>query len=245
MKKTVTIPDYISVDQYQTINNIEHLTELQKTIRTISVLTGISEADLKLWGVSALSKVYRDLNNKIDFKESFHPVFKWEDELYGFSNIDTMTLGEYTDLERLCKEPNKNLHEILAILYRPIKKHNFGNFIWKQAQKILVKNNKTTNIFKQYTLKKYDVKDRYAAAERFKALPCNYALGALSFFLGTANGYLTITAPYSTKLEERMLNQMSEVNLNLLKSIGAGLRSFITSPNQVFSLSQGTKVSLI
>ena len=244
MKKTVTIPDFISVEQYQTINNIEHLTDLHKTIRTISVLTDVSEAELKEWGVSTLSKVYRDLNTRIDYKESFHPVFKWEDELYGFSNIDTMTLGEYTDLERLCKEPNKNLHEILAILYRPIKKHNFGSVVWQKAQAILVQNGKTTNIFKQYTLKKYDSKDRDTASKRFRALPCNYALGALSFFLGTANGYLAITTPFSTKTEETMLNHLGTTNLNLLKSIGAGLRSFITSPKQVFSLSQGTEVSL-
>jgi len=244
MKKTVTIPDYISVEQYQTINNIEHLTEFAKTIKTISVLTDVSEADLKTWGVTTLGKVYRDLNSRIDYKESFHPIFKWHDELYGFSNIDTMTLGEYSDLERLLKEPTKNLHEIMAIFYRPIKKHNFGNIIWKKAQQILVKHGKTSNIFKQYKVKKYDVNDRKLAAERFKALPINYALGSMSFFLGTANGYLTITQPYSTKTEEAIIDEMTMMNLKLLKRIGTGLQSFINSPKQVFSLSQGTKVSL-
>lgn len=246
MKKvTVNIPDYISVEQYQTINNIEHLTELGKTIRTISVLTGVDEAELKNWGVTTLGKVYRDINAKIDYKETFHPFFMWHDEMYGFSNIDTMTLGEYTDLERLCKDPNKNLHEILAILYRPIEKHNFGSIVWQKAQEILIKQGKTSNIWKQYKLKAYDVDDRKVTSERFKNLPVNYALGALSFFLATASGYLTITAPYSTKTEEIMLNKLTEMNLSLLKSIGAGLQSFMHYPKQAFSLSQGTKVSLI
>ena len=244
MKVEITIPDFMSVEQYQIINNIEHLTELNKTIRTISVLTGVDEAELKTWDVSTLSKVYRDLNSKIDYKESFHPIFSYEDTLYGFSNIDTMTLGEDTDLERLCKEPNKNLHEIMAILYRPIKKHNFKNIVWQKAQKILIKEGKSTNIWKQYKLKKYDVEDRYETAERFKQLPVNYALGAMSFFLATASGYLTITAPYSTEAEELMLNKLTEMNLNLLKNIGTGLRSFMHYPKQVYSLSQGTEVSL-
>ena len=85
---------------------------------------------------------------------------------------------------------------------------------------------------------------RYETAERFKQLPVNYALGAMSFFLATASGYLTITAPYSTEAEELMLNKLTEMNLNLLKNIGTGLRSFMHYPKQVYSLSQGTEVSL-
>ena len=30
-------------------------------------------------------------------------------------------LGEFIDLESLCKKPNENLHEIMAVLYRPIE----------------------------------------------------------------------------------------------------------------------------
>ncbi len=245
MKKTVTIPDFMTVEQWQTINNIEHLTELHKTVKTISVLTGLSEAELKTWGVKSLGTIYRDLNTKIDLKEEFHPIFKYEDKLYGFSNIDTMTLGEYVDLERLCQEPHKNLHDILAIFYREIKTHNFDNFVWKKAQKILVNNKKTSNIFKQYEVNKYDVNERNRASVIFKQLPVQYALGALAFFLGTANGYTNITTPYSTEKELKKLEDLQIVNLKVLQSIGDGLRQFITSPNQVFSISQGTKVSLI
>ena len=244
MKKTITVPDYMSIEQYQIVHNSEHLTELHKTIKIISLLTGVSEAELKTWGVRTLGTIYRDLNNKIDLKEEFHPIFKYEDKLYGFQNIDNMTLGEYIDLERLSKEPNKNLHEIMAIFYREIKSHNFNHFVWKQAQKILVNNKKTTNIFKQYKIKKYDVDERHASAEMFKQLPVQYALGALAFFLGIASGYLNITAPYSTEEEEKTLKKMQIFNLKVLQSIGGGLRQFITSPNQIFSISQGTKVSL-
>ena len=244
MKKTITIPDYMSIGQWQTINNIEHLTDLHKTIRTISVLTGISEAELKEYGVKTLGTIYKDLNSKIDLNEEFHPLFKYEDKLYGFQNMDNMTLGEYVDLERLCKEPHKNLHEIMSILYREIDTHNFDNFVWKKAQKILVNNKKTSNIFKQYTIKKYNIKDRHKASQIFKQLPVQYALGALAFFLGIASGYLNITAPYSTEEEEKTLKKMQIFNLKVLQSIGGGLRQFITSPNQIFSISQGTKVSL-
>lgn len=244
MKKTITVPDYMSVEQYQIVHNSEHLTELHKTIKIISVLTGISEAELKTWGVKSLGTIYRDLNKKIDLNEEFHPIFKYEDKLYGFQNIDKMSLGEYIDLERLSKDPNKNLHEIMAILYREIDKHNFNNFVWKQAQKILVNNKKTTNIFKQYEIKKYDVNERHTSAEMFKQLPVQYALGALAFFLGIASGFLTITAPYSTEKMKKKNEKLTTTMLNHLVNIGGGLRQFINSPNQIFSLSQGTKVSL-
>ena len=244
MKKTITVPDYMSIEQYQIVHNSEHLTELHKTIKIISLLTGVSEAELKTWGVRTLGTIYRDLNNKIDLKEEFHPIFKYEDKLYGFQNIDNMTLGEYIDLERLSKEPNKNLHEIMAIFYREIKSHNFNHFVWKQAQKILVNNKKTSNIFKQYKVKKYDVDERVKTSQMFKQLPAQYALGALAFFLGIANGYINITSPYSTKKEKRKLESQQIHNLQVLQSIGDGLRQFIHSPNQVFSISQGTKVSL-
>lgn len=244
MERTITIPDYMTIEQYQIVNNVEHLSELHKTVKIISVLTDIDEAELKTWGVKSLSTIYKDLNSKIDLKEEFHPIFSYEDKLFGFQHVDNMTLGEYVDLERLCKDPNKNLHEIMAILYREIDKHNFKNIVWKKAQKILVKHNKTTNIFKQYDLKKYDVKDRASTSDMFKQLPVQYALGAMAFFLGIASGFLTITAPYSTKEQKKENEKITMTTLSHLQNIGAGLRQFIISPTQIFSISQGTKVSL-
>lgn len=245
MKIAVEIPDFITIEQYQQITSLEHLTELEKTITIISILCNISVDEIKEWDTSIIPTIYKDLSKVIDIKEEFHPIFKYEDIEYGFANINAMSLGEFTDLERLCQDPIENLHEITAILYRPIKKHIFNNFFWKKAHKVLLHKRKVDNIFKHYKLKKYSSDDRFEAAEHMKQLPVEYALGAMGFFLGSASAYLTSTLPSSTNDETMMKTSLMIENLSHLVNIGDGLRQFINSPTQVFSISQGKKVSLI
>ena len=244
MKVAIEIPDYITIEQYQKLSNLEHLTTLDKTIKTISIIAGIDEHEIKTWDTSVIPQIYKDIVKPMDVNEEFHAIFNWEDQLYGYANIDKMTLGEFTDLERLSEDPVQNLHEIIAILYRPIKKHIFNNFFWKKAHKVLLNKRKVDNVFKHYTLKKYNSEDRFETANVMKQLALQYALGAMAFFLGNVNGYLTTTLPYLTEEDKQMKKEMMIGSLNLLTSIGAGLRQFIISPNQVFSISQGKKVSL-
>ena len=100
------------------------------------------------------------------------------------------------------------------------------------------------NIFSHYTLKKYNSDDRLATAEIMKQLPAGFALGALGFFLATANGYSITTLPSSTVEEKVMKKELTKMNQSLLENIGAGLRQFIISPSQVYSISQEKRVSL-
>lgn len=244
MKVALEIPDFITVGQYQQISNLEHLTELDKTIKIISILCNVSEDEIREWDTSVIPQIYKDLIKLLDVKEEFHAIYNYEDTLYGFANLDNMSLGEFTDLERLCQDPIENLHEITAILYRPIKKHIFNNFFWKKAHKVLLNKRKVDNIFKHYKLKKYNSEDRFEAATRMKELPVGYALGAMAFFLGNASGYLTLIMPSSTQEEKQMRASLIQENLNLLVSIGDGLQQFINSPNQVYSISQKQKILL-
>tara|TARA_R110000744_G_scaffold94125_1_gene181751 strand:- start:6155 stop:6892 length:738 start_codon:yes stop_codon:yes gene_type:complete len=244
MKVAVEIPDFLTVEQYQKLNNLEHLTELDKVIHTISIISDIAVAEIKTWDTSIIPTIYKDIAKPMEHNEEFHAIFKWEEQLYGFANIDKMSLGEFTDLERLSEDPIQNLHEIMAIMYRPVKKHIFNNFFWKQAHKVLLNKRKIDNVFKYYKLKKYDSEDRFSASEIMKQLPLEYALGALGFFLGNVSGYLTTIQPYSTVEERVTKRELMKINLNLLVSIGGGLRQFINYPKEVFSISQGQKVSL-
>lgn len=245
MKVAVEIPDYITIENYQKISNLEHLTELEKTIQVISILCNIPVNEIKEWDTSVIPKIYKDLAKLIDIKEEFHPIFQYEDIEYGFANINSMSLGEFTDLERLCENPIENLHDIMAILYRPIKKHMFNNFFWKKAHKVLLHKRKVDNIFKYYKLKKYNSEDRFEASEHLKELPVQYALGAMGFFLGSASGYLTTLMPSSDNNQQMEKTRLMIENLSHLVNIGDGLRQFINSPTQVFSISQGKKALLI
>ena len=244
MKLKLDIPDHISIEQYQKLQNLEHLTDLAKTIETISIITGFEADVIKSWNTDVLPKIYGDVVKVLDIKENFYPIFKFEDQLYGFQPIDKMLLGEYVDLENLCKDPVGNLHEIMALFYRPIKSHNFTNFIFKAAHKFLIAKNKVVNVFKHYKLEKYDNESRTAAADKLREMPIQYALGALGFFLGNVSGYLTSIMPSSTPAEANLKETMEMTNLLHLVNIGVGLGHFIRSPKQVYSISQEKKVLL-
>ena len=62
----------------------------------------------------------------VDLKSQFYPIWQHEGINYGYADISTMTLAEFVDLESLCKKPTENLHEIMAVLYRPINTHRFN-----------------------------------------------------------------------------------------------------------------------
>ena len=241
----ITIPEYLSVDKFQQLQNLEHLTELNKVIRVISIIGGLEEDEIKTWVPDDIKMVYKDVIKCMDHGESFYPIFESHDnKLYGYANINEMTLGEFTDLERLCEKPNENLHEIMAILYRPIKKHRFKDFTWTVKHKYKINTRKIDNVFKYYDLEKYNAKERVSNAEMLKEIPVQFALGALGFFLGTGNGYLNTTAPSSSPQEEKKARMMDQLILKALVNIGGGLRQYIHSPRRVFSLSQEKNVSL-
>lgn len=245
-KIAITIPDYLSVGKYQLLQNLEHLTELNKVIETIAIITDMDKNELMTWTPKDLAMVYSDVIKCMDQKESFYPIFESADgTLYGYSNINEMTLAEFTDLERLCAKPNENLHEIMAVLYRPIETHRFKDFTWNVAHTFRVNIRKMDNIFKHYKLKKYDSSDRITDGEQLgKEIPLAFALGALGFFLGTANGYLNTTNRSSNQQEEEKMRKLDLMNLRVLVSIGGGLRQFIHSRKRIFSLSQEKVVSL-
>lgn len=245
MKVKVTIPEYLSIKHYKQLQNIEHLSDFAKFIKTISVITGLSEQEVEMWDASSLAKVYNDVIKCMDSETSFHPIFEYEGVMYGYSDMKRMKLKEYNDLERLSKNPTENLSEIMAILYRPVETHKFKDTDFKIKHNIRLYLKKTDNIFKYYTLEDYDSRDRELRAEVLDNMPVQFALGALSFFLGLGSLFFQITLPYSNRMEKKMKVKAIETNLRALASIGDGLAQFIHSPNQIYSVSQETKVSLI
>ncbi len=183
MKKNykLEIPEYLSIGIYQQLQNLEHLSELGKLIEAIHVFTGITRDELKTWSIPDLGRVAKDYSS-IDTQEQFYPLIKLNDKTYGYADISAMSLGEFVDLENLCKKPNINLHEIMAVLYREVKSHKFDNFIWNIKHNIQISRNKVDNVFKWYKIREYNSEDREVDSIVMKELPVSLALGALSFF---------------------------------------------------------------
>ena len=184
MKVQINIPDYLSVSDWKYFNSLENLTETDKMIELICHLGGKDREEVNTWKPVALTQVYKKLLESFqNLEPQFYPVFELDGQLYGFTPISKMTLGEYTDLERLAKDSNANLEEILAILYRPIQKHSFKGmkYAFKNTYKVAL--GQAENLFKYYETKEYSNKERVLQAEVMKDIPAQMALGAVSFFL--------------------------------------------------------------
>jgi len=244
-KYNIEIPEYLSIDRFQKLQNLEHLSELGKMIRTIHVFTDIPEEEIKTWAISDLGKVGKDFSERVDATAKFYPMWEHKGTNYGYVDISTMSMGEFIDLETLCKEPNKNLHEIMAVLYRPVVNHRFDKLKFKAKHNVQLMQNKVDNVFKWYTVTEYNNDERYVDAEVMKDLPAGFALGALNFFLSTANlHWINSLSSLKTVKTDKMREVLTRQTLEALTHIGDGLRHYIRSPKQTYSISQEKLVSL-
>ncbi len=96
---------------------------------------------------------------------------------YGLVNFDDLSIGEFADLDLLLNDPQfeNRLHEVLAILYRPITRSNLI----------------------RYEVAEYDTKDFKDRCQKFLDLPVRHAKAVMSFFLSSAIASSGLTKVYS------------------------------------------------
>ena len=241
----ITIPEYLSIGRFQQLQNLEHLSDLGKMIRTIHVFTEIPEDEIKTWAISDLGKVGKDFSDRVDATSQFYPMWQHKGINYGYADISTMSMGEFIDLEQLCKKPNENLHEIMAILYRPVVSHRFDKLKFKAKHNVQLMQNKVDNAFKWYTIKEYDNNTRHVDAKVMKDLPAGLALGSLGFFLAVGNlHWINSLSSLKSLKTEKMIKLLTKQTMGALTNIGDGLQHYIHSPKQIYSISQEKQVSL-
>ena len=228
MEFKITTPDYLSISQYQQIQMYEHLSELDRMVKILSIVSDKTEDELRELPPASLLQIYSDVIIRLlDIKPSFYPIFELNGVKYGFKSLAKMTLGEYVDLEMLAKKSSENIEEIMAILYRPITKEKFNSFKWALEHGISVAKGQVEDIFKYYEIEKYDTEKRYDNAEALKEMPAGFAIGALSFFLQVASLSLKGTQTSSQKnLSKKEIMKM--VKETISPAIGDGLRLFTT-----------------
>lgn len=235
----ITIPKVITVGQYQQFGTLDHLTNTQRIIRIVSAITGYKEDVVSTWNVSSLFEVYKDLNLRInELEPAFLPIFEWEGTTWGFQPIHKMTGGEYIDLETRLKKGISSLHEVLAILYRPIKEHKFDGVEWKFKHNYKYAIGKAENLFKYYTLEDYDVEKRTWREEQFKNLPIGLALGAYNFFLFVGVKYSNSLETSFQKVYNKMTKEEKEKLNQLLSTMDGSLSSTTSQKKEESSISQ-------
>ena len=230
MKANINIPEYLSIADWKYFNSLDHLSDSEKMISLVSKMGGVSIDEVVKYTPTELTSTYATLLSSFeDLTPQFYPVFDLDGVKYGFKSITSMTTGEYIDLERLAKNPQDNLEQILAILYRPITKNRFSSIKWAFKSTYKVALGEAENLFKYYEVEEYDNSKRDEQASLLSNIPASLGLAALSFFLLVGASYsanmnlsLLPTKERTMKIKE-MNQQMTSMN------IGGGLLRFITS----------------
>lgn len=162
------IPDNwndITIETYQKYVVIQEGkgSEKNKVIKSLALLCGTTTAIVKKMLYSDLLDIMNIIKGMLDnepSKTDFKKRFIFKDQEYGFvPNLSAISTGEYIDLEAYTKEPVKNLHNIMSILYRPV----------------------TNKVNERYTIENYNP-DEFKE-ELFKDCPMDIALSSLGFFL--------------------------------------------------------------
>ena len=155
----------ITIETYQKYVEIQESkdNDKKKIIKSLSLLCNTTPYIVKKMAYKDLLEIMGIIKNMIDTepsKEEFRKTFMFKNEEYGFCpNLSGISTGEYIDLETYCKEPIKNLHIIMSILYR----------------KVTFKRNS------RYAIELYNPQE--FKEELFKDCPMDIALSSLGFFL--------------------------------------------------------------
>jgi len=230
MKVQIQIPEYLSIADWKYFNSLEHLNDSEKMITLISKMGGKDIDEVKEWTPIQLTEVYKTLLSSFeDLTPHFFPIIELDGVKYGFKSITSMTTGEYIDLERLAENPNENLEEIMAILYRPIVKNRFSGIKWAFKSTYKVALGEAENLFKYYEIEKYDNSKRGEQAKILSNIPASIGLGALSFFLVLAT-YYSASSSLSSLPPKQQMKEVEKMNKEMASvNTGDGLLRFITS----------------
>ncbi len=167
----------LTISKYQNyIEVVQNKNQFKNDFEFISnVISVIIELDidillkLQMSDIEQLKRALSFLNEDLTLSDDSENkgTITIDNTLYMFNkNMNNLTMGEYIDLDILTKEPIKNLHKLMCLMYRPIKSQNI---LEKQVGK--------------YELVEYDNDYIDIHSEKFKNISILDATKCLSFFL--------------------------------------------------------------
>jgi len=190
--KDVTLEKWIKLST----NEESKTKEAEDTIAALSDIPKKLVKELSLRDVAVIMSKIAELQQKQD--SSLKRIIEVEGKEYGFHpDLDSITLGEYADLETMLKNGiENNMPEVMAILYRPIveKKNDV------------------------YTIEAYDGNIRIRA-EEMKKMSAEQVQSALRFFFAFVNELATILPSY---LMERLTEMKNNLQPKVSQNVGVG-----------------------
>ena len=197
----ITIPESIediTLKQLQEVTLFakkDGVTELEVSKEKVRIITGIDLSECEI-SQSDFEGLVESIDKALSTPAEFKQRFSLNGVEFGFHpNLDKMSSAEYYDLMTYGEE-TETLHNLMAILFRPIKNEDkFGN----------------------YTIKKYKGTE---GCEQMKDMQLNLVNGALVFFLNLSKE-LQLSTQESLKEVERQREKMQH---NSSKS-GVGIQT--------------------
>jgi|TARA_R110002020_G_scaffold51746_2_gene146232 hypothetical protein len=203
------------VKQFKLISKWSDVT-LEKWIKLVNFHNGTKSSEA-LDTIAELSNIPKNLINKLELKDvaiimnkiaelqqkqdsSLKRIIEIEGERYGFHpNLDEITLGEWSDIETMIRNDiEKNMPELMAILYRPITDETDNGI---------------------YTIAAYDG-NISIRAEQMKKMLAEQVQSALVFFYNLGKELLRT---FPSFLLERMKEMKEQLPPNLLQKSGGTL----------------------
>ena len=178
----VTLEKWIKLVDYHKLSKSE---EALETIKELSNIPKNLIKELEIKDIAVIMSKVAELQQKQD--SSLKRIIEIDGKRYGFHpNLDSITLGEWADLETMIKmDIEKQLPEIMAILYRPIVEEQ--NDI--------------------YTIKAYDG-DISIRAEQMKKMSAEQVQSALVFFYTLGNELLLTLPSFLTERLKEIKEQL-------------------------------------
>lgn len=183
----------IKIWQYYEVKNELFMDEIDTKFRIVSALSDCPIAVLRDLDLEDWLQIWTRLEHMITAvsESKLIDTFFLNGEEYGLTKIDAMSIGEFADLDVILHAPDADnkLHEILAILYRPV----------------------ISKTRKGYYIEDYDYEGFKWRSQEFMNAPLFLAKPATAFFLHSVKASLEAmdnflkvktTDPKMTKLKE-------------------------------------------
>ena len=181
----------ITLYQYQKYVELLTRTDLdsyQFEQRKIQIFTGIKPNEYKNLIQKDIAEMLEQIDIALNTPANFESTFTIDDVAFGFiPNLDKITGAEYFDLSKYGQNPD-TLHNLMAILFRPIDKKDKLN---------------------NYSIVPYSGTSEWA--EVMRLTPMNIVNGALFFFLNLSKELVNYTQKYMVQETEQVREQKQKI----------------------------------
>ena len=191
----------VTLEKWLKLIEVETDSKTTEALETIAALSDIPKNLVRELGIQDVAVIMHELGKlQIEENSKLKRIIEVNEKEYGFHpDLDSITLGEYADLETMIKNGiEDNMPEVMAILYRPVTEKGENGV---------------------YTIAAYDG-NISIRAEEMKKMKAEQVQSALVFFWRFVN-VLSKTLHLSSinKLKETK----EQLQVNPLQNGGAGL----------------------